>query len=135
MAGEEFGSASGTKVAMLCAGVTVRQDHKANGDIAILFDVTLKTAPQGWRRHGRDICYMVGVYVEGGYAGGTDPEGVWELDAPVMLKKATAGSEILVTVQARSHLCLKACTQACQVMPMPANHADLQALCYTVAIR
>ena len=110
MAGEEFGSASGTGLAMLRAGVTVRQDHKANGDIAILFDVTLKTAPQGCRRHGRDICYMVGVYVEGGYAGGTDPEGVWELDAPVMLKKAAAGSEISVTVQARSQMCLKACT-------------------------
>ena len=111
MAGEEFGSASGTGLAMLRAGVTVRQDHKAKGDIAILFDVTLKTAPQGCRRHGRDICYMVGVYVEGGYAGGTDPEGVWELDAPkVMLKKAAAGSEISVTVQARSQLCLKACT-------------------------
>ena len=86
---------------MVRAGVAVRQEHTADDDISILFDVTLKTAPQPWPRHLRDICYSVGVCVGGGYPGGSDPEDVWELYAPVTLANAAPGSEATVTVQAR----------------------------------
>ena len=98
---EDGGKALGTGLAVMGAGVAVRQDHTAEQDISILFDVTLKSAPQPWPRHLRDICYSVGVCVGGSYPGGSDPEDVWELDAPVTLKKAAPGSEVTVIVQAR----------------------------------
>ena len=115
---------------MMSAGVAVRQDHESEKEICILFDVTLKTAPQ---RHSWDVCYMVGVCVGDAYPGRQDPDGVWETNAPVTLEKAGPGSEISVTVEARSHLCLKACMQVCQVMLMPAGHAGSWPLRYTIA--
>ena len=96
-----FGNALRTGLAVVSAGVAVRQDHTPEQDISILFDVTLKSAPQPWPRHPREVCYSVGVCVGVGYPGGSDPEDVWELDAPVTLEKAAPGSEVTVTVQAR----------------------------------
>ena len=63
----------GTGLAMMSAGMAVRQNHEPEKEICILFDVTLKTAPQ---QHSRDVYCTVCICVKDQYPGGQDPGGV-----------------------------------------------------------
>ena len=81
----------------------MRQDHTTHeGEVTLWFDVTIARPPSRRRRPHDSDTYWLGVFLEGGSFGPADPEGVWESEAPTMLRKKGMGVETCESVQVSS---------------------------------